>query len=72
MVDFFSMDEKMSMYNPYELDTKFNHVGAIRSYNYLNKYSYGNVNPNSFSSDTKLGYINNFYLSNKINNTVLE
>lgn len=72
LVDFFSMDEKMSMYNPYELDTKFNHVGAIRSYNYLNKYSYGNVNPNSFSSDTKLGYINNFYLSNTINNTVLE
>lgn len=72
LLDFFTMDEKMSMHNPYTLDTNFNHVGVIRSYNYFNKYSYGNVNPNSLYSDTKLGYINNFYLSNTINNSILE
>lgn len=51
---FIDNDLKMLQYNPNDLITNYDYVGAVRHYN-------GNTNPNGYD-DTKMGLINGFYL----------
>lgn len=52
--NFIDQDFKMITYDPNELITNLDYVGAVRHYN-------GNTNPNSVE-DTRLGTINGYYL----------
>ena len=51
---FIDNDLKMLQYNPNDLITNYDYVGAVRHYD-------GNTNPNGYD-DTKMGLINGFYL----------
>lgn len=52
--NFIDQDLKMMSYDPNDLITNIDYVGAVRHYT-------GNTNPNSFE-DTKMGTINGYYL----------
>ena len=63
IVDYITADVKMSNFNNNNLNLNNSIVGVVRDY--------GHSNPNG-STDTNVGYINNFYLKNTIQNTIEE